>query len=204
MVRIPALIRKVFFNIIWKIPGKTPAIYLTFDDGPVPELTPWILQTLKKNKIEATFFCVGENVKKYPELYEKIIADGHSTGNHTFGHINGWKSGTKEYIYDIEKASKYIKSNLFRPPYGKIRSLQKKALRKKYKIVMWDVLSKDYDQSITEWKVLENVLNYTSPGSVVVFHDNIKAEEKLKFVLPKVIEHYLYKGYTFRKLKIEN
>ncbi len=200
MVRIPALIRKIFFDIIWKIPGQTPSIYLTFDDGPGPELTPWILKTLESYKIKATFFCVGENVEKYPELYNNIILGGHSTGNHTFSHINGWKSGVKEYIYDVEKAAKFINSKLFRPPYGRIRHLQKKALKKKYEIVMWNVLSKDYDQSLTEWEVLENVLNYANPGSVVVFHDNVIVEEKLKFVLPKVIEHYLYKGYTFKKI----
>ncbi|MFC2120144.1 polysaccharide deacetylase family protein [Bacteroidota bacterium] len=187
--------------MIWSIPGQTKSIFLTFDDGPVPELTPWILETLKKNQLKATFFCVGDNVRKYPELYERIINDGHSVGNHTYHHLNGWKTGVKEYISDVEKASEFIKSNIFRPPYGKMRTQQKKQLRKKYKIVMWDVLSKDYSSSLTKWKVLENVLNYARPGSIVVFHDNMKAKDKLQFVLPKVIEHYLYKAYVFKKIE---
>jgi len=200
LVRIPALIKKLFYNIIWNIPGQTPTIYLTFGDGPIPELTPWILETLKKYEIKASFFCVGENVMKYPDLYNKIIQAGHSTGNHTYSHINGWHTGIKDYYNDIEKAGEYIESKLFRPPYGKIRSLQKKKIRKKYKIVMWDVLSMDYDQSLSEWQVFENVIKHARPGSLVVFHDNVKAEEKLKFVLPKVIEHYLYKGYIFKAI----
>jgi peptidoglycan/xylan/chitin deacetylase (PgdA/CDA1 family) len=187
----------VYRDLIWNFHGKENELFLTFDDGPEPDITNWVLSVLKEYDAKATFFCVGNKVEKFPETYNKIINEGHSVGNHTYSHVKGWTTASKEYISNIEKASLFIDSNLFRPPYGRIRPHQIKALKKDYKIIMWDVLSKDYDSEVSNEECLKNVLDYAESGSIVVFHDKLKAQEKLKFVLPKVLKHFSEKGFTF-------
>ncbi len=203
----PRFIQRLYPERIWAFSRSENSVFLTFDDGPIPEVTPWVLDELKKHKAKATFFCIGENVQKHPEVFRRIIAEGHSVGNHTFNHLNGWK--TKTWVY-VENALKYENiastirnlspfeggrgdvSNsefLFRPPYGKITSKQAKILQKKgLKIVMWDIISYDYDATVSEEQCLQNVLKNIKPGSVVVFHDSFKAEKNLRYVLPKVLE----------------
>jgi len=202
LVKTPSLIKFLFRNWVWSLSKKEKAIYLTFDDGPTPEITEWVLNQLKKYNAKATFFCIGKNTQQHPEIFEKIIKNSHSIGNHTHNHLNGLKTPTSNYIKNIEDSEDYIqKSILFRPPYGKLRFSQSRKIRKKgYKIIMWDVLSADFDTSITKEKCLENVIGYTTKGSIIVFHDSIKAANKLKFVLPKVLEYYTEKGFVFKKI----
>ncbi len=197
----PLLVRTMFPRLLWKVRTKENAIYLTFDDGPIPELTPWVLSELQQFNAKATFFCVADNVRKYPEIFEKIRNDGHSVGNHTYNHLNGWKNSKADYIANASKANELINSKLFRPPYGLIKESQKRLLLKHYQIVMWDVLSRDFDQKITPDECWQNVKRFTKQGSIVVFHDNIKAENNLKYALPKMLEYYTEKGFRFESLK---
>jgi peptidoglycan/xylan/chitin deacetylase (PgdA/CDA1 family) len=204
MIKVPTLIKKIFYNQIWDIPNNENKIYLTFDDGPTPNVTEWVLELLEKEKIKATFFCIGNNIEKHPEIFNLIIEKGHSIGNHTFNHLQGWKTTTKQYIENVElNATEIFKLNaeyckLFRPPYGKIKPSQSKLLRKKgFKIIMWDVLSKDYDANCSPEKCLENVVKNTKKGSIIVFHDSIKAQNNLKYVLPKAIKVLKNKGFVF-------
>lgn len=196
----PSIIKRIFSKFVWNIPTNDKVIYLTFDDGPMPDITDWVLEVLGEYNAKATFFCVGENVKKYPEVYGKIIASGHKVGNHTYTHINGWKNTSADYVANVEKASEYIDSGLFRPPYGKIKSKQSAHLLKHYTIVMWDVLSGDFDKAMTYKKCLEELKKNTKAGSIVVFHDSIKSEHLLRQVLPTIIEHWTYEGYRFESL----
>ena len=197
-------IKKVFNNLVWDIPNSDNKIYLTFDDGPIPEVTEWVLNILKSKDIKATFFCIGDNMKKHPEVYKRILAEGHQTGNHTFNHLNGWKTETNHYIENLKLCeTEYLKLNtehsfLFRPPYGKTKPIQSKAIRQLgYKIIMWDVLSYDFDSTISVEKCLENVISNTEQGSIIVFHDSIKAEKNLKYALPKAIQVLKDKGFVF-------
>lgn len=200
LVRPPALVTKLFFNLVWNIPNEEKNIYLTFDDGPIPETTPIVLDTLDEFGVKATFFCVGENVAKYPDLFQEIRRRGHTVGNHTYNHLNGWKTETAAYIENIERANQLINASLFRPPYGKITQHQKSQVMKQFKIVMWDVLSRDYDLSISREECLNNVLTFTKPGSVIVFHDSIKARRNMTYVVPRAIETLLHNGYHFRPI----
>ena len=194
----PRFIQRLYPERIWAFSRSSNSVFLTFDDGPIPEVTPWVLDELKKHNAKATFFCIGENVQKHPEIFQRILSEGHSVGNHTFKHLNGWKTATSEYIENIEKAKKQMHNSefkiqnsrlLFRPPYGKITSKQAKTLQKKgFKIVMWDIISYDYDTNVSEEKCLQNVLKNIRSGSVVVFHDSLKAEKNLRYVFPKVLE----------------
>lgn len=216
-------IGKVFYpSLLWKIPVKKKILYLTFDDGPIPEITPRVLEILKDYDAKATFFCVGENITKHPEVYGQILAEGHRTGNHTYNHIKGWETATSIFLENIilaeevmenqklhksgndnfGKTSEVIKQQkLFRPPYGRISHFQIKKLQKLgYKIVMWDVLSADFDAEISAEECYENVVNNCSSGSIVVFHDSIKASEKLKEVLPRVLQYYKEQGFTFEAI----
>ena len=204
LASVPNIIAKIFPSLIWSISEKEKVIYLTFDDGPIPETTEWILDVLDKYNAKATFFCVGENVQKYPNLYEKIHKNGHLTGNHTFNHLNGWNSDVNTYIENIEKAAKLIKSNLFRPPRGMIRVNQANALLEDYNIVMWNVLSIDYDQSISPKQCLKNVTSNAKEGSIVVFHDSIKAKKNMMFALPKALAYFSALGYSFESLKLSS
>ncbi|QOD59601.1 polysaccharide deacetylase family protein [Polaribacter haliotis] len=208
--RTPDFIARIFSKYIWRFSLNKKEIYLTFDDGPTPEITEFVLAELKKYNAKATFFCIGKNIENHPEIFNKIITDKHTVGNHTQNHLNGWKTKTNIYIDNFLKCEKTIthfnnstiKQPLFRPPYGKIKKSQaKEILKKGYKIIMWDVLSADFDTSISEEKCLQNVLRNTKNGSIIVFHDSVKASEKLRFVLPKVLEEFSKKGFEFKAIK---
>jgi peptidoglycan/xylan/chitin deacetylase (PgdA/CDA1 family) len=206
------LIKKIFLNYVWDVPNNENKIYLTFDDGPTPEITEWVLKELSKYNAKGTFFCIGNNIENHPEIYSKVIANGHSIGNHTYNHLNGWKRSTREYIEDCKHWS--VISNqtqnrqlntdhckLFRPPYGKIKPSQAKELRQLgYKIIMWDVLSADFDTTISKEKCLENVLRNVKSGSIIVFHDSYKAFPNLEYTLPKSLKFLKEKGFVFETL----
>jgi peptidoglycan/xylan/chitin deacetylase (PgdA/CDA1 family) len=208
MIKVPKIITYLFFNQVWNIPNTENTIYLTFDDGPTPEITERVLEILDKNQIKATFFCIGDNVRKYPEIVQKIISQQHSVGNHTYSHLKGWKTTTKTYISNTEACEiklhslyKIRNSKLFRPPYGKITPWQSYKLRKLgYKIIMWDVLSKDYDASISAEKCYENVIENGTSGSIIVFHDSNKAKKNLLNSLEKTIENLKSRGFKFEKI----
>ena len=201
---------KLFFpKYIWELPNSEKKIYLTFDDGPIPEITEWVLGLLKKENIKATFFCIGENIQKHPEVFKQIISENHTIGNHTFNHLKGWNTSTKKYLENVELCNlvfeKYSISNfqskLFRPPYGKITPWQAYRFRKlDYKIIMWDILSGDFDTTITPEKCLKNVLEKTTNGSIVVMHDSEKAKDKIFYTLPKILSYYKEKGYLFKAI----
>lgn len=171
-------------------------IYLSFDDGPHPVATPFVLDQLKKYDARATFFCIGKNVAAYPEIFQRIVAEGHSVGNHTQDHLNGWFTGTETYLRNVGLAKRYIQSPLFRPPYGKIRSAQVKKMHH-YKIIMWDVLSGDFDKSVSKEECIRNVIQHTNNGSIVVFHDSEKAWQNMSNALPVVLEHFNKEGFEF-------
>ena len=200
-VKTPVVVKKMFPNYVWDISTSNREIYLTFDDGPTPEITEWTLQTLEQFKAKATFFCVGKNVKENPEIFNSILQAGHSIGNHTHDHIKGWNTSKADYLKNIEKASKFINSELFRPPYGQIKPKQgKEILALGYKIIMWNVLSFDWDESVSENQCADNVINKVQKGSIVVFHDSVKASRNLKFALPKVLEYFSERGFEFKSL----
>ncbi len=184
----------------WKHNTKEDKIFLTFDDGPAAGVTENILDILKKYDVKATFFCVGEEVVKNKELFTKIKKGGHATGNHSYSHCNGWKTVAKEYIKDIEKADRIIESDLFRPPYGRVTLPQAFMLKRQFKIVMWSVLSGDFDVNISKEKCFDNVRRLSQRGSIVVFHDSEKAAEKCLYALPRFIEHFLEKDFEFELL----
>ncbi|MGE5383452.1 MAG: polysaccharide deacetylase family protein [Omnitrophica WOR_2 bacterium] len=179
-----------------------PKLYLTFDDGPIPEVTPQVLEILKRYNAKATFFCVGDNVRKYPQVYDLILKDGHSTGNHTYSHLKGIKTDNQQYFKDIEKCRELVHSDLLRPPYGKIGYHQVKVLEKNYKIIMWSVLTGDYDHKLTKEEVLDNAINHCKDGSIIVFHDSIKAYDRMIYALPALLEHCSLKGFRFDKISL--
>ncbi|MFA6924056.1 MAG: polysaccharide deacetylase family protein [Bacteroidales bacterium] len=201
-VKSPFLISRLSGNsVVWNIPvNKKNEIYLTFDDGPIPEVTYEVLKILAQYNAKATFFCVGENVQKHSEVYKSILNAGHSVGNHTFNHISGWTTLSKKYFANIQKCDDLLHTRLFRPPYGKIRPLQVLKLKKKYSIILWSVLSGDFDKKISPEKCLDNVIKYTKNGSIVVFHDSLKAKKNMLYALPKFLHHYSEKGYEFKAL----
>jgi peptidoglycan-N-acetylglucosamine deacetylase len=201
LVRTPRLIQSLIPNYTWSIPTDEKVMYLTFDDGPIPEITPWVLETLKKFNAKATFFCVGDNVNKNPTVFQQVLADGHAIGNHTFSHINGWNSDNIPYFHDVRHCAKLVKSTLFRPPYGRLTPKQTQFLTRHYDIVMWDVLSGDFDQDISKEDCLKNVVSAAKRGSIIVFHDSLKAAERMMYALPRVLEHFAAKGYRFEHLK---
>ncbi len=195
------VIRKLFSNYVWNIPNEEKKIYLTFDDGPTPKITNWILDQLKGYNAKATFFCVGNNIESNIEIYKNIIKQGHSIGNHTFNHLNGWKTNNQDYIENVEQ-SKNLESELFRPPYGKIKPSQSKIIRKLgYKIIMWDILSADFDITISPEKCLENVISNIEPGSIIVFHDSQKAFKNLEYTLPRTLEFLNKNGFICESIK---
>ena len=203
-VKTPVLLKKMFPNYIWDISTESNDIYITFDDGPTPDVTDQVLDELKKFDAKATFFVVGENAKKYPKLLKRIEAEGHVLGNHTNNHIKGWKTKTKNYLNNVEKASKIIDSNLFRPPYGQLKPKQgKKLIEEGYNIIMWNVLSLDWDNAISKEACLNNVISKTAKGSIIVFHDSIKASKNMLFALPKALEYFSKLGYNFKAINFK-
>lgn len=197
MFRSSKFLRTIFPARIWGISVSDKSVFLTFDDGPNPEITPWVLDFLKEYDISATFFCVGENVKRYPELYQRILDEGHRTGNHTMKHQNGLKTDSKIYLESISEAQELIQSNLFRPPYGRMKKQLDKKLSQRFKIIMWTWLSKDYDSSVPVEKIIDASRRIV-PGDILVFHDNVKTTERVKRVLPPIIEQLKSTGFLFR------
>lgn len=201
-VKTPWWLKKMYTHRLWSFDTKEKIIYLTFDDGPHPVATPFVLNELKKYNAKATFFCIGKNIVDHPAIYKRILEEGHTTGNHTQHHLNGWKTNTALYLSDIAEASKEIESNLFRPPFGRIKSSQVKGIaeamkNKSAKIIMWDVLSGDFDESLSKEKCLKNVIENAAEGSIIVFHDSEKAFPLLNYVLPACLEFFAKKGYEF-------
>jgi peptidoglycan/xylan/chitin deacetylase (PgdA/CDA1 family) len=203
----PALVRSVYRQCLWSVKTTEKVLYLTFDDGPIPQVTPFVLDELKRYGAKATFFCIGNNIDVNPEIFQRIQDEGHGIGNHSYNHLNGWQTANDEYYTNIEKCSEILSGyglagpkQLFRPPYGKLKPAQYKFLKDRYRIVLWDVLSFDFDLKMSEEKVLSNVIANAGPGSVIVFHDSLKAQAKMEYALPKVLEHFSAKGFKFEKL----
>lgn len=201
LTKTPWIVQKVFSNYTWCYSSEEKTIYLTFDDGPTPEVTDFVLDELKKFNAKATFFCVGENVKRHHQLYERILEEGHAVGNHTFNHLNGFRTKNKQYFENIEHAAAHIHSNLFRPPNGKIKKSQgRKLLKDGYQMIMWSVLSGDFDTSVSPEKCYLNVVRHASEGSIVVMHDSKKAKEKIYDSLPKILNYFSKRGYRFNRI----
>ena len=203
----PVLLQHLFPSLIWRMPAQEKTLYLTFDDGPIPEVTPWVLDLLRKENIKATFFCVGENVMRYPEVYQQVLDDGHSVGNHTYNHWQGLKHSDRDYFRNIEKAGEYIESDLFRPPHGWLKTSQYRFLKNKFRIIMWDLITCDYDKRFSPEQVFRNVTDFVRPGSIITFHDSIKAQPNLTVVLPQAIRWMKEQGYRFEAIpynKINN
>ncbi len=200
--RVPRIVKAALSGMTWSYPvGDSNAIYLTFDDGPMPEVTSWVLDLLKQFNAKATFFCVGDNAQKYPGLLKRIMDEGHAIGNHTYNHLNGWKTNDKEYFRNIQMATNVLPTKLLRPPYGRLKPSQLKVLRKRYHIIMWSVLTQDYDQKISPEQCLENAMNARN-GDIVLFHDSIKARQNLEFALPLFLENYTKMGFEFRPILV--
>jgi len=200
----PWLFRKFYpKDVLWQIPSKDKILYLTFDDGPTTEITEWILEVLDAHNAKATFFCVGENVAKNPEIYKSIIEKGHTVGNHTYNHLNGWQTGLVDYVENTGKAKDLVKSNLFRPPYGKIKRSQARLLNNLgYDIILWTVLTYDFDKNLDKNEAWEKIVKYSKPGSILVFHDHVKAFENLKELLSKTLTYFTSQGYKFEKISL--
>jgi peptidoglycan/xylan/chitin deacetylase (PgdA/CDA1 family) len=205
-IKMPWWLKKWFPGLIWDVTHaeNEKVLYLTFDDGPHPRATPFVLDTLRAYDGKATFFCIGKNVQEHPDIYKRILEEGHRVGNHTQHHLNGWKTRDKIYLQDISQAARFIDSDLFRPPYGRISAFQASVLRNppfNYKVVMWDILSADFDRKISPERCTRNVIRHARSGSIVVFHDSEKAFPRLETALPVVLEHFQKKGYRFESLR---
>ena len=194
----PKLLRWLYPRALWRMDKNVKAVYLTFDDGPIPEITPWVLDLLDKYNIKATFFLVGDNVRKHPEEFKMIVERGHRVGNHTFNHISGLKYLSYNYLENTNKADELIKSKLFRPPHGWMRWGQYMVLSHRYTVVMWDLVTRDYSKRLNGRQVLRNVKKYVRNGSIITFHDSIKSEKNMKYALPRAIEWLLEQGYEFK------
>ncbi len=202
--QLPTVYRKIFPDTVWRLPQKEKTVFLSFDDGPIPEVTPFVLDLLREKEIKATFFCVGDNVRKHPDVFKKILDEGHIVGNHTFNHLQGLYTSSEVYLENVEKANQLIGSPLFRPPHGILRYIQFMTLRHRYNIVFWDVVTRDYNKKLTGEEVLEIVKKYTRNGSIIVFHDSLKAENNIRYALPKAIDYLIGEGYKFEVLTQEN
>lgn len=203
LVKTPWWLRMIYPSLVWRRPAAEKVLYFTFDDGPHETATAFVLDTLQQYNAKASFFCIGKNVDAHPELYARILAEEHAVGNHTQHHLNGWKTADDVYLDDITEASARIRSNLFRPPYGRIKKSQVRKLRKKdpeCKIIMWDVLSADFDESLPPEACLGYVVYHTKPGSIIVFHDSAKAWPRLQYALPRALEHFAKEGFRFARL----
>jgi peptidoglycan/xylan/chitin deacetylase (PgdA/CDA1 family) len=196
-IRLPKFLTGCFPLATWRGPASGNRVYLTFDDGPVPDVTPWVLDLLKKEDVKACFFCVGENVERHPGIYRRILEEGHLTGNHTYNHLQGLKTPTSRYLENVEKAAACIDSRFFRPPHGFMRKSQYQAISRRFQVVMWDLISGDYRQKLTPQGVTNRVLKYVRPGSVITFHDSVKSKNNLYGALPEVVRELKRKGYRF-------
>lgn len=210
-IKTPLVAKKMFPNFVWDISTDDKIIYLTFDDGPTLEITNWVLNTLKSFNAKATFFCIGKNIEAHQDIFQNILNDGHAVGNHTYNHIKGWKTKATDYLLEIDKTQAMIDSqmlnlsslndNLFRPPYGQITPKQGKELIKLgYKIIMWDVISFDWDKTVSEETCLNNVITKSTNGSIIVFHDSVKASKNMQYALPKTLQYFSEKGYVFKAI----
>ena len=198
--QLPLFFRRIYGKVLWRKDSNKKVIYLTFDDGPIPEVTPWVLDVLDQYEVKATFFCVGENVWRHPDLYQEILRRGHRTGNHTYNHLRGFLTKTDQYLENIEKAAKYIDSDLFRPPHGDLWRKQYLALNKKYQIVQWDLITRDYNKKLRGDQVLNIVKQHARNGSIIVFHDSLKAEQNMKYALPRSLAYLKSEGFSFEVL----
>lgn len=201
----PFWLKAFFPGFTWHVPTEEKAIFLTFDDGPIPDITESVLDTLGQFNAKATFFCIGDNVRKHPDIFQKVLDNGHSVGNHTFNHMNGWKTEDDLYLANIAKCDEQLHLNtvLFRPPYGRIKKSQSKVVLAERKIVMWDVLSGDFSQNLTPEICLKKSIHHARPGSIVLFHDSIKASKNMLFALPRFLEHFAGQGYRFESLSMQ-
>ncbi len=203
--RVPFFIPLLYPSLVWRMPAENKNLYLTFDDGPIPGPTEFVLDVLAKNKIKGTFFCIGDNVRKHPGIFDRILTNGHAIGNHTFNHLKGWTTDNAIYLENIQQFERIIlekqrsSSLLFRPPYGRIKRSQIAAL-KDFRIVMWDVLSFDFNKNLSPEKCLSKTISATREGSIIVFHDSLKAERNMQYALPRFIDHFLSKGFNFKTL----
>ena len=194
----PQFIRQLYPRACWRMSASERAVYLTFDDGPIPEVTPWVLDVLDKYRVKATFFMVGDNVRKHPDEFRMVVERGHRIGNHTHNHLKGFAETTEHYLANIDMAGAYISSNLYRPPHGIMRWAQYRALSKRYRIIMWDLVTRDYNSKLTGVEVLDKVKRYARPGSIITFHDSLRSVHNLQYALPRAIEWLLAEGYEFR------
>ncbi len=201
LVKIPRILKWWYPEITWEIRDKEPSLYLTFDDGPTPGVTAEVLEILAKFNARATFFCIGRNVERHPYLYRKVIEAGQVTGNHTYSHIKGWYTPDEIYYADISLAAQLVKSHLYRPAYGMITPAQLQHLKQQYRIVMWSVMSYDFAYNTSPEKCLRKVIHNARPGSVIVFHDSLKASEKVLYALPRVLEYFAERGFTFESIR---
>lgn len=201
IIKTPNFIQSLFPNFVWRMNAEdSKTIYLTFDDGPIPEVTPWVLDVLRQFNAKATFFCVGDNVRKYPDIFQRLRSEGHQVGNHTYHHLSGWNTDNIPYFHDVRKCARLVRSSLFRPPYGRLKPQQVQFLQRHYKIVMWDVLSADFDRDTTPQQCLQNVITHTQPGSIVVFHDSVKAFTNVQHALPRCLEYFRNLGFEFQTI----
>lgn len=200
--RAPKILRWLLPGFIWDFPDEKDGIFLTFDDGPTPEVTQWVLDILDKYNAKATFFCLGKNVELFPHIFEEIICRGHAVGNHSYNHIKGWGTATEEYMRNIESAGSIIKSNLYRPPYARISLSQARALKEKYHTIMWSIISRDYNRNISGDECAHNVIPHLQPGAIIVFHDSIKCSPNLTVALPQVLEAIKAKGLVCKRIEL--
>lgn len=200
--RPPKFVKRLFPDLHWTLPEAGRVVYLTFDDGPTPEITEWVLDTLDKFEAKATFFCLGKNVEQHPDIFQKVLDRGHAVGNHSYSHLKGWGMPTGRYMEDVDLAGDLIHSNLFRPPYGRIKPSQARRVSERYKIIMWDLLSRDYSQVVSRKSCVKNVTKHLHDGAIIVFHDSVKASRNLKYALPRVLEELRKKGYLCRPIEL--
>ncbi len=196
----PRFLQSMFSELLWRVESQRPELFLTFDDGPIPEITPWVLDQLEQYQAKATFFCVGQNIDRHPHIFQDIKDRGHSIGHHTYNHLSGWATDNAEYFQNVRKGALVSGSKLFRPPYGRLKPSQTRYLKRHFQIVMWDVLSGDFDPCISADACFQNVIKNTQSGSIIVLHDSIKSASKLYKVLPQILEYYTIRGFEFKAL----